>query len=119
MINAGAHQINLTSADINLCYTLQSFISQWRSLDCPGWWATASPWHPRPWPRPRTSGTTSPGTSGAASPVIRLGGREQSARPEYSCQLTLGLNRGGGVRSLRASLDLLRTILEWMAQLTQ
>ena len=30
-----------------------------------------------------------------------------------------GLNRGGGVRSFRASLDLLRTTLLWIAQLTQ
>ena len=34
-------------------------------------------------------------------------------------KLTRGRKRGGGVRSLRASLERLRTIFEWIAQLTQ
>ena len=33
--------------------------------------------------------------------------------------LTLGLNRGGGVRSFRCCLEWLHTIFEWIAQLTQ
>jgi hypothetical protein len=38
--------------------------------------------------------------------------------PDYAT-FTPGRKRGGGVRSLRASFDLLRTTLLWMAQLTQ